>query len=223
MPRLWLLLALPLLAFPARARAFWLLGFSSAETQPPGTAGFIGGTGGQLTEVRGALSYTPFLAHAGLRVGLLPDLDIGYRLTTVALPYNEGGPTLGGQLDLKLRLTPEGAAWRFAVGADGALAWLDFAGSSELAWSPVGFALLTHALGRGVDGSLEARYAYTAVPGPGNDLHAIGGSAGLKIDLGAGAALRPELGAFDFVGQLRGATANGWGVQYGAVLSARAW
>ncbi len=208
------------------ARAFWLLGFSQAETQPQGTAGFIGGTGGQLTVIDGQVSFTAFLAHAGLRVGLLDDLDAGYRLTTVALPYNEGGPTLGSQVDLKLRLTPTGSAWRVAAGADMAYAYLDLAGAQEIAWSPGGYALLTHTLGRKVDGSLEARYTYTVVPhaaAPQAVLHAFGGSAGLEIELGAGAALRPEIGFFDFVGSMVGRPANGWAMQYGAVLSARAW
>ncbi|MHB1844172.1 MAG: hypothetical protein ACYCWW_04975 [Deltaproteobacteria bacterium] len=222
----WLLLTFVALA-PGSARAFWLLGFSTAETQPPWSGSFIGGTGGQLTVVDGVTSYTPFLAHAGLRVGILNDLDVGYRLTTVALPYNQGGPVLGSQLDAKLRITPEGASWRFAAGLDGAFAYLDFTGTNEAAYSPGTYAILSHRLRSGVDGSLEGRYAYTLVPqangNPANDLHAIGGSAGLKIELGKGTALRPEIGLFDFVGHIAGRAADGFGLQYGAVFSALAW
>lgn len=219
-------LALALLS-ATPARAFWLLGFSTAATQTPGTAGFIGGTGGQLTVVQDKASFTPYLAHAGLRLGILDDLDVGYRLCTVALPYNAGGPVLGGQLDVKLRLTALTSRWAFAVGASGANAFLQFAGATSTAWSPGAYAILSHPLSRRIDWALDARYVRSYVEPSGNApaglLDAVGGSAGLKIDLLPHVAVRPELGLFDFMGTIHGEAANGWGLQYGAVLSAQAW
>ncbi len=216
-------LALGLALVPGQARAFWLLGFSTAETQAPWTGGFIGGTGGQITWVGGKLSFTPYLAHAGLRLGLTDWLDAGYRLCTVAMPYNEGGPTLGGQLDVKARWTPR--AWRVqsAVGATFANAYLDLAGTSSLAYSPGAYAIVSRPFGQTVTGSLEARYAYTWLPGVESELHAIGGSVGMAIALGRGVSVRPEIGAFDFIGRIHGASESGLGLQYGAVLAARAF
>lgn len=216
-----IVLAITLRAEPASA--FWLLGFSTADTQPAGTAGFIGGTGGQLTEASSKLSFTPYLAHAGLRLGLWDGVDVGYRLCTVALPYNTGGPTLGGQLDVKLRLTTATAPTGFALGVSGANAFVDFSGQQSVAWSPGAYFILSHGVGARVTASIEGRYVYTWVPGPDNQLHAAGGSAGLKIDLHPGLSIRPEVGFFDFVGTINGQPANGWGLQYGAVLAARVW
>ncbi|MHB8418662.1 MAG: hypothetical protein ACYDCL_11330 [Myxococcales bacterium] len=216
-------LLLLLLSWAAPARAFWLLGFSTADTQPQWTGGFIGGTGGQLTFVGDKLSFTPFLAHAGLRVGLTDWLDVGYRLCTVTLPYNQGGPVLGGQLDFKARWTPRTWAVQSAVGADFANAYLDLAGQPSVAWSPGAYLLVSRALSKKLTGTLEARYAYVWVPGASNELHSIGGSAGLAIALSPTVSVRPELGAFDFVGSIHGAPANGVGLQYGAVLAARAF
>ncbi len=223
MPKRLLLLAPLLLVWSTPAQAFWLLGFSTAETQPAATAGFIGGTGGQLTVVDGKTSFTPYLAHAGLRVGILDWLDAGYRLCTVSLPYNEEGPTLGGELDVKARWTPRSWPVQAAVGAVFANAYLDFQGQSSLAYSPGAFLLASRAFGPSLTGTVEARYAYSWVPTTGNQLHAIGGSLGLAIALGKGVSVRPEIGAFDFVGTLGGAPANGLGVQFGAVLAARAF
>ena len=102
------------LAFPSRGRAFWLLGFSSADTLPPATFGVIAGTGGQLSETGdpAKTSFTPFLPHAGFRVGIADGLDVGYRLTQVALPFSSVGPTLGGEIDVRYRLTPANSEWQ---------------------------------------------------------------------------------------------------------------
>lgn len=89
------LLAIGFLAPPARA--FWLLGFSTADTLPSGHVGFIAGTGGQFSDVGHPkeTSFTPFLPHAGIRLGLTERIDVGYRLTQVALPFSSVGPSLG--------------------------------------------------------------------------------------------------------------------------------
>lgn len=224
------LLALPLF-FSTDAGAFWLLGFSTADTQAPGTGSFIGGTGGQLTSVSlssGARpSFTPYLAHAGIRLGILRDVDIGYRLCTVPLPYNLSGPSLGGEVDLKWRLSPVDSAWRLAVGAGMANAYLDFVGINTLAWSPGAFVLVTRTVNDKLDLTAQTRSVYTwARPvsqGAGNSVTALGESVGVKLALSESTSVRPEVGLFRFLGSLGGGSANGWGFQYGAVLSARVW
>ena len=232
--RKWLVLLAVVLcqAVPAgQAHAFWLLGFSTADTQAPGTAGFIGGTGGQLTFVNANgnsnSNYTPYLAHAGIRFGLWDGFDLGYRLCTVALPYNANGPSLGGELDVKWRLSGPQDPWRFAVGAGFANSFLDNMDSTATAWSPGAFFILTTALAPGTDISFESRYAYTWVDrfnGFGNNsLNAFGESVGLKMDIKPGLSARPEVGLFRFLGDIGGQSNDGWGFQYGIVLAARAW
>ncbi len=214
-----------------RASAFWLLGFSTADTQAPGTASFIGGTGGQLTSVGSgggdSTNFTPYLAHAGIRFGLWDGFDLGYRLCTVALPYNSGGPSLGGEVDIKYRLSSAKESWRFAIGGGFADSFLDDMNATAAAWSPGVFFIATTALTDKVDLSLESRYVYTWVDkfnGSGNNtLNAFGESLGLKIGLIPGLSVRPEAGLFRFVGTLAGQEMDGWGFQYGVVLAAQAW
>lgn len=216
---------------PRRAEAFWLLNFSQAQTQEPGTAGFIGGTGGQLTEVGrpGLCSFTPFLIHAGIRLGLTPRLDVGYRLTALPMPYNAVSTTLGGELDAKLRVTPDAWAWQVAVGGGGALSELWINDVQREAWSPGAYLTVTRALSQRVDLSLNGRYVYTLfdrttlAAGP-TAVSAAGGSVGLRVGVGGGVSVRPEIGLFDFFGAtIGGIPSDGWGLQYGVVLSARAF
>jgi hypothetical protein len=214
---------------PGRAQAFWLLNFQTAPPLPPGAVGFIGGTGGQLTLVGTPLatSYTPFLAHAGIRVGIASWLDAGYRLTTVPLPYsNAGGPGLGAQMDLKFRLTPARLSWQAAVIVDAAYAYLLNTDRSLQAWSPGADLVVSHSLGTRYAIAFNARYVFTAIPsadgGSGrNFVHAFGPTVGLRIALSDTVSLQPEIGAFRFMGQIAGVENDGWGIQYGLVLGAR--
>ncbi len=211
----------------ARSEAFWVLNFSTGQTLAPGQVAFIGGTGGQLTFIGepSKVSFTPFLAHAGIRIGLFDRLDIGYRLVTVPLPYNSVGPTLGAASDLKFRFTPEGSSWHAALIAGGAFAYLHVADQDRTAWSPGADLILSHTLSNGWVPAVNARYVFTAIPSaPGgaqqNHVHAFGGSASLKIGLTRTVSVIPELGVFRFDGAIGGVPESGWGGQYGAVLSA---
>ena len=214
---------------PASARAFWLLNFQTAPPLAPGAVGFIGGTGGQLTLVGSpiATSYTPFLAHAGLRVGITSWLDAGYRLVTVPLPYsNGGGPGLGAQVDFKLRLTPARLSWQAAFIVDAAYAYLLNSDRSLQAWSPGADVVVSHPLARRYTLALNARYTFTQIPSAmggsaHNYVHAFGPTVGLRIDVAPTVSLQPEIGAFRFMGEIAGAPADGWGIQYGLVLGAR--
>ena len=224
------LAALAVLA-PRPAHAFWLLDFQTAQTLPQGAVGFIGGTGGQLTSVGqpGATSFTPFLAHFGIRVGLADWIDAGYRLCTVPLPYSSAGPTLGGELDVKLRLTPASWTWQAALIAGAGLAYLDLNDASRSAWAPGADLVVSRRLGAGPGApelALNARWVYTGVLSAAggaadNHVQASGVSAMLRIPLSAAIALQPEIGVFRFDGALAGHPANGWAMQYGAVLAAR--
>ncbi len=218
--------AVLLLAAAAPADAFWLLGFSTAQTLGPGEVGVISGTGGQFTTAGHPPrdSFTPALAHAGLRVGLVDRLDVGYRLVTVPLPFGVVGPTLASAVDLKLRLTPAGAGWPVALVAGGAAAYLALDGQDRWAWSPGAALVLSRDLRDGLTLTVNARYLYAAIPdGPGgagsNEVQIAGGSASARIALRPGLAVIPELGLFRAVGRLRGAPADGLGLQYGAVLA----
>lgn len=213
---------------PRPAEAFWLLNFQTAPTLPAGGVGFIGGTGAQLTRVGepGSTSFTPYLAHFGLRVGLADFLDVGYRLCTVPLPYSSAGPTLGAELDVKARLTPASWTWQAALVAGVGDAWLELGGASRSAWSPGVDLVVSRALGESVQLALNGRYVFTAIPtaaggAEANDVTAAGGSAMLRFAVSPVVAVQVELGAFDFLGALGGKETNGWGLQAGVVFAAR--
>ncbi len=226
--RLALFALAALLVHTPSAHAFWLLNFQTGATLPPGGIGFIGGTGGQLTSVGdpSSSSFTPFLAHAGIRFGLVDGLDLGYRLCTVPLPYSSAGPSLGAEADLKLRLTPAESVWQAGLIGGVGYSYLLILGQSKSAWAPGADLLVSRRMVDHLDLSWNARYVYTGIPTAAggteaNHVQAIGGSMGARIGLGSGISLLPEVGVFDFTGSIAGATVNGWGLQYGAVLAAR--
>lgn len=225
-----LLVVAATLACPAPADAFWLLGFSTADTLPPGAVGAIAGTGGQYSRVGSPAtsSFTPSLAHAGFRLGVADGFDIGYRLTQVALPFSSVGPSLGSEIDGRLRLTPAAAAWQASLVAGVAYSYLDLSGVSKNAWSPGADLMLSHAFSPRFALISELRYVYTEItdaPGGsgGNHLTAAGADLGARIALTPSVSLIPEVGLFDFSGSLKSRSANGFGAQYGAVLSFRLW
>ena len=210
------------------AQAFWLLGFSNAFILPRHSVSFIGGTGGQFTDVGkpGSLSFTPFLAHAGIRVGVSKRIDWGYRLCTVAIPYSTVGPSLGAASDFKLRVTPDSSSWQVSVVAGGAFSYLALKDQSRNAWSPGAAVIISHALGKGVILSINGRYVYTGImDAPGgeknNNLTAIGGSINVGFRLNQSVMMIPEVGIFKFNGMIYGNTLNGIGLQYGMILACR--
>jgi hypothetical protein len=215
---------------PAPAQAFWLLGFATGDTLPPGALGAIAGTGGQDSDVGNPRtnSFTPFLAHAGVRLGVLDNVDLGYRLTTLPLPYSKVGPTLGGEIDVKVRLTPQESPWQVALIGGGAYSYLQLQGSSRDAWSPGVDLTVSRRLSNTYTVISEMRYVYTAITSaPGgsrrNEVQAAGADLGTRIALTKTVALVPEIGVFDFNGQIGGRNESGVGFQYGAVLSFRLW
>lgn len=216
--------------FPSEASAFWLLGFSDANTLPSGALGMIAGTGAQYTNVGNPSksSSTIFLPHAGFRYGLSDNLDIGYRLTQVALPYSSVGPSLGSEIDFKYRLTRPEAPWQVAFVAGAAYSHLDLSGVAKDAWSPGVDLIFSKYLSEKYTLISELRYVYTAIPTASggasqNNLNAFGPDVGIKIKLTDKVSFIPELGVFDLNGRLLGSKTNGFGIQAGAVLSARVW
>ena len=217
-----------LVLIPRPAAAFWLLGFSTADTLPRGAFSAIAGTGGQYSSVGDPrrTSFTPFLPHAGLRVGLADGWDVGYRLTQVALPFSSVGPSLGGEIDLKHRLTPADNAWQAAVVVGAAYSYLDLSGQSKSAWSPGIDFIVSRAITPRFTAISELRYVYTAIPTASggesaNHLNATGVDVGLRIGLTDTVSIVPEVGLFDFAGRLTNRGANGFATQYGAVLAFR--
>ncbi len=211
---------------PAPAQAFWLLGFAPAQTISPGTLGFISGTGGQFSRVGDPAksSFTPSLAHAGLRLGLTDRLDVGYRLCTVPLPFNSVGPSLGSEIDAKFRLTNPEDRWQTSFVLSGAYAYLAIAGQSKNAWSPGADVVLSREMNRRLNFFSELRYVYTAIPSApqganSNYVHAFGPAVGAKFSWTSEVAVVPEIGVFNFQGRLAGKAADGFAAQYGVVFS----
>jgi hypothetical protein len=226
--RFFLLAIILLLLTPMPAAAFWLLGFSTADTLPQGGLSAIAGTGGQITTVGRPpdTSFTPFLAHAGIRLGLADGWDVGYRLVQVSAPFASVGPTLGGEVDLKYRLTPSNSDWQVALVGGFAVGFLDLSGSSNIAWSPGVDLIFSHEFMPGYKGFFELREVYTAIPtAPGgqsaNYVNAAGIGFGMSIALTDAISVVPEIGVYDAVGRLSNRSANGTIIQYGAVLNFR--
>jgi hypothetical protein len=207
-------------------KAQWLLNFGGAQTLDPGHVAFISGTGAQFTFIKepsSSTNLTPFLAHAGIRVGLLPGLDIGYRLCSIALPYTTVGPTLGSAIDLKLRLTPASAHWQFSLIGGGGYAFVEIAGQSRSAWSPGGVLVLTKVISPSTSLTLNGRFSQTdfsTLPGGsvGNYVRAIGGSAGASFVISPALSILPEIGVFDLKGSINNVNTNGIGLQIGSVI-----
>ena len=213
---------------PHPAAAFWLLGFSTADTLPAGAFSAIAGTGGQYSSVGDPhqTSFTPFLPHAGLRVGIADGWDVGYRLTQVALPFSSVGPSLGGEIDLKHRLTAPDSPWQAAVVLGVAYSYLDISDQSRSAWSPGADLIVSRAITPRYAAISELRYVYTTIPTAAggtnaNYLNATGVDFGMRIALTSTVSVVPEVGLFDFAGHLESHGANGIAAQYGAVLAFR--
>ncbi len=213
---------------PSAWAGSWLLGFSPADTLPPGAFSAISGTGGQLSSVGDprTTSFTPFLAHAGIRVGLADGWDIGYRLATVALPFTAVGPSLGSEIDVKHRLTPKTSPWQVALVGGVGYAYLDMQNRSRSAWSPGADLIISRQVAPKYTVFADLRYLYTFIESGqqtsgANHFQAFGPGLGVKVGLTKMVSLTPEVGVFDFQGRLTGDRADGLGVQYGAVLGFR--
>lgn len=206
----------------------WLLGFSPAETLPAGAYSAIVGTGGQVSSVGDPhrTSFTPFLAHAGFRAGLADGWDIGYRLATIALPYSSVGPSLGAEIDVKHRLTSQDSPWQVAILGGIGYAYLDIQNQSRSAWSPGVDMIVSHQVAPRYIAFSDLRYVYTEISSANggasaNHFQAFGPGIGVKYKFTDAISLTPEIGVFNFQGKLLGQSANGIGVQYGAVLGFR--
>ncbi len=220
-------LACGLTAVQRPAHAFWVVNFGPAAPLHPGRLAFVGGVGGQVVRAGSPerTSAVFFIPHAGLRVGLLPILDVGLRLAPLPLPYASVGPGLGGNLDVKVLLTPRAWRWHLALDVGAGVAHALVNDQGRLAWSPNAALLLSVGLGGSTQLTFMARYAYIGVPtatgGEGaNHVHVVGASVGLRLRLNDHIALMPELGAYRYLGALGGQEVNGFAGQYGVVLGA---
>lgn len=227
-PLTLLILTACFMVMPRTAKAFWLLGFATADTLPQGGFSAIAGTGGQYSSVGSPSlsSFTPFLPHAGLRAGVADGWDVGYRLTQVALPFSSVGPSLGGEIDVKHRLTSADSDWQAAIVGGIAYSYLDISSQSRSAWSPGVDLIISRAITPRYTFISELRYVYTAIPtaygGSGaNHLNATGVDFGMRIGLSSTVSIVPEVGLFDFAGRLTNHSANGVAAQYGTVLAFR--
>jgi len=186
---------------------------------------FISGTGAQSTFIKTPTSknFTPFLAHAGIRFGLTNNLDIGYRLCTVPLPWSSVGPTLGSAMDFKLRLTNQASIYQFAVIAGGGYSYIKILDNNKSAWSPGIAVSLTRPFHGNTLVTINGRLLQTTIPSAlggknNNYVNIIGGSVGLSSNLNTVIAIMPELGIFDLHGKINNIENNGLGIQVGVVL-----
>lgn len=222
-----LAVACALVALPRAGHAFWVVNFGPAAPVQPGHVAFVGGMGGQVV-FAGEPTRTSavfFIPHAGLRVGLFDRLDAGFRLAPLPLPYASVGPGLGGNLDVKVLLTPREWRWHVALDVGAGLAHALVNDQGRLAWSPNGAALVSARLGQTTWLTFMARYAYIGITSAAggqsaNHVHVVGGSVGLRLQLTERVALMPELGAFRYIGAIGGQEVNGFAGQYGIVLGA---
>jgi len=211
--------------FVHQLQAQWLLNFGTAATVAPKDFAFISGTGGQVTFIKNPASnnFTPFLAHAGLRLGILSNVDIGYRLCTVTMPWSSVGPTLGSAFDAKIRLTPTTAPYQVAVIVGGGYAYLSILNNHKSAWSPGTAVSVTRQLNSSSSITFNGRLMQTVIPtalgGKANNYVNIwGGSIGWAHNLNSVVGIIPEIGIFDVKGEMNHFTSNGIGLQAGMVL-----
>ena len=208
-----------------QAKAQWVLNFGTANTVQPKDFVFISGTGAQFTFIKtpATSNYTPFLAHAGLRLGLTKNLDIGYRLCTVPLPWTSVAPTLGSAVDLKLRLTNQNSRYQCAVIAGAGYAYIKILDNNKSAWSPGIAVSVTTPLNNKTLITINARLLQTLIPSAvggseSNYVNIIGGSIGLSTNLNSVIAIMPEFGIFNLRGKINNVENNGIGLQVGVVL-----
>ena len=221
-----LLLALATTLLSAPAQAFWVVNFGPAPTLPRGRFAFAGGMGGQVVLVGEPVrtSAVFFIPHAGFRAGLADFMDIGFRLAPIALPFSSVGPSLGGNIDVKFRLTPRGANWQFAALVGGGLGHVIVNDNGRLAYSPNAALLLSTHVAEHLQLTFMGRYVFMGIPtatggDAANNLHIAGLSTGLKIDINPTVAVLPEIGAYWYEGRIADVRTSGPAFQYGVVLA----
>jgi hypothetical protein len=220
-----MLIILAFCGFVHQLQAQWLLNFGTAATVASKDFAFISGTGGQVTFIKNPATnnFTPFLAHAGLRLGISRNVDIGYRLGTVTMPWSSVDPTLGSAFDAKIRLTPTTAPYQVAVIVGGGYAYLTILDNHKSAWSPGTAESVTRQLNVNSSITFNGRLLQTIIPTAlgrkaNNYVNIWGGSIGWAHNLNSVVGIIPELGIFDVIGQINHVANNGIGLQVGLAL-----
>jgi hypothetical protein len=220
-----MLIILAFCGFVHQLQAQWLLNFGTAATVASKDFAFISGTGGQVTFIKNPATnnFTPFLAHAGLRLGISRNVDIGYRLGTVTMPWSSVDPTLGSAFDAKIRLTPTTAPYQVAVIVGGGYAYLTILDNHKSAWSPGIAESVTRQLNVNSSITFNGRLLQTIIPTAlgrkaNNYVNIWGGSIGWAHNLNSVVGIIPELGIFDVIGQINHVANNGIGLQVGLAL-----
>ncbi len=216
------------LCFSHTAFGFWLLNYQDARTLAPQKLNASAGTSVRWTDIGTPRlsSVTPFVPHAGIRMGIVDSLDVGYRLCTVPSPYNVMTPPIGGALDIKWSLTPSTNPWQAAILAGMAYAYAMTNGVGNSAYGPGGSLILSRNYSPALDFVFEAGYFYTQLPtltasttAPSNYFHTLVLGTGAQIALREGTTVfTPEVGILGFMGKMNGVSKNGVGLQLGAVI-----
>jgi hypothetical protein len=205
--------------------AFWVVNLGPAQTVEQDHFAIVAGIGGQYVSVGDPSTDNMFffIPHAGFRYGVTEQMDVGFRLAPVPVPFTTQAPSIGGNLDAKFLFNDRRSVWKVAGLIGGGLAHVQVLNEHRFAYSPNAALLLTRSFTNGVDFTTMLRYSWMGIPtGPGgtagNQLGIAGMSWGLKVPLLARTAFIPEFGAYRYDGRLVGNHASGFGVQYALAI-----
>ncbi|MCC5917707.1 MAG: hypothetical protein JJU02_10335 [Cryomorphaceae bacterium] len=214
------------LLVPISSKAFWVVNFGTARTLHKGKFGFAAGLGGQMVFLGDPMLTSAFftIPHAGFRYGIGERLDAGLRLAPIPLPFATVGPGFGINLDVKYCFTKPGSKFDFGIvlGFGGAHVLIEE--DTRLAYSPNAALLGTYNVNETMQFTVMARYVNLAIPtapegSSANFVNIAGLSFGLKKDIRPNISILPEVGFYNYDGQMAGTGKSGPGFQYGVMIA----
>jgi hypothetical protein len=207
------------------ASAFWVVNLGPAQTVERDRFAMLAGIGGQYVSVGdpGTDNMFFFIPHAGFRYGLTEQMDVGFRLAPVPVPFTTQAPPIGGNLDVKVLFNDRRSVWKLAGLIGAGLAHVQVLNEHRFAYSPNAALLLTRSFTNGVDFTTMLRYSWMGIPTEpgrtaGNQVGIVGMSWGLKVPLLDRVSFIPEFGAYRYDGRLAGNRASGFAVQYALAI-----
>ncbi len=211
---------------PTNSFGFWVVNFGEAKTLPPERMSFAAGMGGQIVSLGVPQKTSAFftIPHAGFRFGLANSLDVGLRLAPIPLPFSTVGPAFGVNLDVKFCFTKPGSKVDVAavLGIGGAHVLIE--DNKRYAYSPNAAILTTYNLNKTTHFTVMGRYVNLVIPtaskgAAGNFVNIAGVSFGLKKDIRSNISILPEVGVYQYNGQITGTGKSGPGFQYGLMIA----
>lgn len=215
-----------MLLLPESLFSFWVVNFGTARTLAPRRFGFAAGLGGQMVFLGNPQRTSGFftIPHAGFRYGLFQNMDAGFRLAPVPLPFSSVGPGFGVNLDVKYCFTKPEAKVHFALILGAGAAHVLLEEKTRYAYSPNAALLTTFKLNESTHFTVMGRYVNLPIPtAPGgekaNFVNIGGFSFGLKKDIHPNISIYPEVGAYWYDGQIGAVSKAGPGFQYGIMIA----